>query len=244
METNQANESKKEQVREMFDSIAPRYDFLNHLLSLGIDRRWRKKMVRMVRAAHPHAILDVATGTGDFAIMMARRISGAEITGVDLSAEMLHVGRGKVARKLKGRELKMIEGDAEALPFGDEAFDAVTAVFGVRNFGNLRKGIEEMHRVLNPGGGIYIMEFSMPPKRNLWGMLYRFYFRNVLPWIGRIVSGDKRAYTYLPESVGEFPYGERFEALLREVGFGEVSGRPLMGGVVTIYKGMKVCVES
>lgn len=230
---------KKEQVREMFDSIARRYDLLNHLLSMNIDRRWRTKVVSMIRKQNPASVLDIATGTGDLAIAVARALPGAAMTGIDLSPEMLRIGREKVAARFPEREFPMLEGDAEHLPFGDGSFGAVTCGFGVRNFENLRGGLQEMYRVLIPGGRIYILEFAMPPKRNILGKLYRFYFRRVLPGVGRLISKDARAYTYLPESVGGFPYGERFCNLLTETGFTEPKMTTLMGGIAMIYTAEK-----
>lgn len=230
---------KKEQVREMFDSIARRYDLLNHLLSMNIDRRWRAKVVSMIRKQNPASVLDIATGTGDLAVAVARALPRAAMTGIDLSPEMLRIGREKVAARFPGREFPMLEGDAERLPFGDGSFGAVTCGFGVRNFENLPKGLQEMHRVLTPGGRVYILEFAMPPKRNILGKLYRFYFRHVLPGIGRLISKDARAYTYLPESVGGFPYGERLCRLLTETGFAEPQMTTLMGGIAMIYTAEK-----
>lgn len=230
---------KKEQVREMFDAIARRYDLLNHLLSMNIDRRWRSKVVKMISRQNPASVLDIATGTGDLAIAVGRALPHAAMTGMDLSPEMLRIGREKVATRFPGREFPMLEGDAEHLPFGEGSFGAVTCSFGVRNFENLPQGLHEMHRVLTPGGRVYILEFSMPPKRNILGKLYRFYFRHVLPGIGRLISKDARAYTYLPESVGEFPYGERFCALLAEAGFAAPQKTVLMGGIATIYTAEK-----
>lgn len=236
---NEDPTGKKEQVREMFDSIAQRYDLLNHLLSMNIDRRWRTKVVRMIRRQDPESILDIATGTGDLAIAAARALPQAAVTGVDLSPEMLRIGREKVAARFPGREFPMLEGDAEQLPFADASFEAVTCCFGVRNFEDLPKGLREMHRVLTPGGRVYILEFSLPSERNIPGRLYRFYFRRILPGIGRLISKDARAYAYLPESVGAFPYGERFCTLLTEVGFTEPSRTVLMGGIATIYTAEK-----
>lgn len=225
----------------MFDAIAKRYDLLNHLLTLNIDRGWRKKVVKSVIKQRPVRVLDVATGTGDLAIMLARRLpSEALVTGVDLSPQMLRVGRQKVAAQFPGREFPMLEGDAERLLFPDGSFEAVTCGFGVRNFEDLPKGIGEMYRVLEPDGGrVYILEFSMPPRQHIMGKLYRFYFRQILPRVGRLVSKDARAYTYLPESVGEFPYGERFLQVLSEAGFTDCTARRLMGGIATIYTATK-----
>lgn len=236
---NEDPTGKKEQVREMFDSIAQRYDLLNHLLSMNIDRRWRTKVVRMIRQQGPESVLDIATGTGDLAIAAARALPQTAVTGVDLSPEMLRIGREKVAVRFPGREFPMLEGDAEQLPFADASFEAVTCGFGVRNFENLPKGLEEMHRVLRSGGRVYILEFSLPSRRNILGKLYRFYFRRILPGIGRMISKDARAYAYLPESVGAFPYGERFCRLLEEADFAEPSRRVLMGGIATIYTAEK-----
>ena len=232
---NEDPTGKKEQVRAMFDAIARRYDLLNHLLSMNIDRRWRAWVVRAVKHQAPRRVLDLATGTGDLAIAVARALPEAEVTGMDLSPEMLRIGREKVAERFPGRPFPMLEGDAEELPFADASFEAVTCAFGVRNFEYLTCGLEEMHRVLTPGGGIYILEFSMPSQRNLLGRLYRFYFKSVLPAIGRLVSKDARAYTYLPESVGEFPYGERFCRLLAEAGFRSPQAHRLTGGIATVY---------
>lgn len=236
---NENPTGKKEQVRAMFDAIARRYDLLNHLLSLNIDRRWRAQVVKAVRRQAPESVLDVAAGTGDLAIAVGRALPTAALTGVDLSPQMLRIGREKVAARFPGREFPMIEGDAEALPFADGAFAAVTCGFGVRNFENLTQGLSEMHRVLRSGGRIYILEFSMPSERNLWGKLYRFYFRRILPGIGRSVSKEAHAYTYLPESVGGFPYGGRFCSLLTEAGFAAPRMNRLMGGIATIYTAEK-----
>lgn len=236
---NEDPAGKKEQVRDMFDSIAQRYDLLNHLLSMNIDRRWRAKVVKMIRRQAPESVLDVATGTGDLAIAVGRALPAAAVTGVDLSPGMLRIGREKVAAKFPGREFPMLEGDAERLPFADASFGAVTCGFGVRNFENLPQGLQEMHRVLIAGGKVYILEFSMPPRRNVLGKLYRFYFRRILPGVGRLVSRDARAYTYLPESVGEFPYGERFCGMLAEAGFADPQVKVLMGGIATIYTAEK-----
>ena len=227
---------KKEQVRTMFDAIAGRYDLLNHLLSMNIDRRWRQAVVRMVRRQRPESVLDVATGTGDLAIAVGRALPEAALTGVDLSPEMLRIGRRKAVERLPGREIPFVEGDAEQLPFAEGTFGAITCGFGVRNFEDLRRGVAEMHRVLRPGGGLYILEFSMPAERSLSGRLYRFYFRRILPKIGRLISRENRAYSYLPESVEDFPYGERFCTLLQEAGFAEPQRKELMGGIATIYK--------
>ena len=183
--------------------------------------------------------MDAATGTGDLAIALGRALPEAAITGVDLSPEMLRIGRKKVAARFPGREFPMVEGDAERLPFADETFGAVTCGFGVRNFEDLEAGIREIYRVLRRDGELYVLEFSMPKQGNLLGLLYRFYFRRILPTIGRLVSRDTRAYAYLPESVGEFPYGERFCRLLAQAGFDHPQQTLLMGGIATIYRAKK-----
>lgn len=232
-------ESKKEQVARMFDGIAPRYDMLDHLLSLGIDRSWRRKTVREIKKLAPQSILDVATGTGDLAVGMARRMPGAAITGCDISREMLRVGRGKAVKKKVGERITFVHGDAEALPFDDESFDVATAAFGVRNFQDAGAGLREMRRVLKPGGSVFILEFSVP-RGKIFGPLYRFYFRNVLPRIGGLFSRDYDAYKYLPSSVEEFPLPPVFKALLEESGFGRCTARELTRGVAVIYKGEKI----
>jgi demethylmenaquinone methyltransferase/2-methoxy-6-polyprenyl-1,4-benzoquinol methylase len=186
----------------------------------------------------PAAILDLATGTGDLAIGLARRMPRAAVTGVDLSPEMLEVARRKVARRGIPNITALIEGDAEALPFADGVFDAVTVGFGVRNFGNIPAGLAEIYRVLRPGGQVTILEFGMPQGK-IFGALYRLYFRRLLPAIGGIFSRQQRAYRYLQRSAEEFPYGERFVALLRAAGFTGVSSTPLTGGVAAIYRGAK-----
>ncbi|MDR2883300.1 MAG: bifunctional demethylmenaquinone methyltransferase/2-methoxy-6-polyprenyl-1,4-benzoquinol methylase UbiE [Alistipes sp.] len=241
--------SKKEFVGGMFDAIAPTYDALNHFLSLGIDRLWRRRVVRMVsraslvgtagdEAIRKFTILDVATGTGDLVISLARRIAAARIVGVDISEGMLARGREKVARcSLSGR-IVLQPGDAEALEFPDSTFDAVTVAFGVRNFGDIDSGLREMQRVLRPGGRCFVLEFS-EPRGALFGPVYRFYFHRVLPWLGRLVSRDRGAYSYLPRSVDEFPAPERFAAMLREAGFAAVRVRRLSLGIAYVYEAEK-----
>lgn len=230
------NSTKKEQVREMFDNIAPRYDLLNHLLSLGIDRSWRSKLVAMAAQSKPKSILDVATGTGDLAIALARRCPQARVTAIDLSPEMLEVGRRKVAKR--GLSIEMLVSDAEQIPLPDNSFDTVTAAFGVRNFENPLVGLKQMCRVLKRGGEIYVLEFSTP-RHGLFAALYKFYFHNLLPLVGRAISKEKRAYSYLPESVEAFACGEQFLQLLADAGFSQGSYRELMGGIATIYRGIK-----
>ncbi len=232
-------DSKKEQVARMFDGIARRYDMLDHLLSLGIDRSWRRKAVGKIKELEPYSILDVATGTGDLAIEMARRIPGADITGADISREMLRVGRRKAVKRNVWNRISFVYGDAEALPFGEGAFDVVTAAFGVRNFQDADAGLREMYRVLKPGGAVFVLEFSVPQGK-IFGPLYRFYFKSILPRIGGLFSRDYDAYKYLPSSVGEFPPPQVFIARLEEAGFGRCALRKLTRGVAIIYKGEKI----
>jgi len=230
-------EQKKQQVEEMFDHIAPNYDFLNHFLSMGVDRLWRRKAVNIVRKYGPLQILDVATGTGDFAIETAKAIPG-EIVGLDLSEQMLRVGEGKIRRLRLDHQVRLQKGDSEEMPFPDNSFDAITVAFGVRNFENLEKGLQESHRVLRPGGVAVILEFSKP-RRFPFKQLYRFYFFRILPFIGGLVSKNSRAYTYLPESVMAFPDGQDFLALLAQAGFSRLRQRRLTMGIATIYEAVK-----
>ena len=216
--------SKKTRVREMFDSIAPRYDLLNHLLSFA--------------AGTPAAILDVAAGTGDVAVALARRLPAARITGIDLSGEMLAVGRGKVARRGLCDRIELVQGDAEQLPFPDGTFDAVTIGFGIRNFGSIEAGLAEAFRVLRPGGRLCILEFSTPRGR-CFGPLYRFYFHRILPLVGRLISKDDSAYTYLPESVDHFPDNLLFLRLMGQAGFAACRSRRQIRGIAYIYEGRK-----
>ena len=230
--------SKKEQVAEMFNAISPKYDALNRILSAGIDQSWRRKTLREIRATGALNLLDVATGTADLALALAKGIPGSRVVGVDISAGMLEVGRSKVrARDLEGR-VRLDLGDGEQLPYEESSFGAVTVAFGVRNFENLEQGLRDMRRVLEPGGTLAVLEFSQPtgwPLRSL----YLFYFKNILPRIGRLVSKDASAYTYLPNSVQAFPYGEAFAAKLREAGFKSVRVRPLTFGIASLYLAIK-----
>lgn len=234
---NNSGQGKKEQVARMFNSIAGRYDFLNHLLSFNIDRLWRKKAVEMLRdSIHDH-ILDVATGTGDFA-MAALRLHPRKVVGVDISEKMLEIAAGKLAKNGVSDKVELLTGDAENLPFPDGVFDAALVGFGVRNFGDIRAGLKEISRVLNRHGKIVVLEFSHPstfPFRQL----YRFYSAAILPLVGKIVSGEKDAYSYLPESVKSFPAGDDFIRLMKESGFADCEGKPLTFGIVTIYSGKK-----
>ncbi|NVK04015.1 MAG: bifunctional demethylmenaquinone methyltransferase/2-methoxy-6-polyprenyl-1,4-benzoquinol methylase UbiE [Flavobacteriia bacterium] len=229
--------SKKEQVAKMFDNISARYDFLNHLLSLGIDKGWRRKVVRIVSATQPTKVLDIATGTADLAIALSK-IDGAHITGVDISAGMLKVGGEKIDKKGLSERIALQLGDSEQLPFEDNSFDAITVAFGVRNFENLEAGLSEMLRVVKPGGKVVVLEFSQPTGFP-FKQIYRFYFKYILPTIGRLVSKDQSAYTYLPESVDAFPYGQRFLDILGKLGYSKAVARPVTFGVATIYTATK-----
>lgn len=229
--------SKKEQVAQMFNSISSRYDFLNHFLSLGIDKGWRKKAIRMLEATKPKLILDVATGTGDFALQ-AMSLSPEKIVGVDISEGMLEVGRKKIERYGLSNKIELRLADSENLPFPDNNFDAVTVGFGVRNFENLTRGLQEINRVMRPGGVLVVLEFSRPA-RFPFKQVYNFYFTFILPKIGRLVSRDRSAYTYLPESVEAFPAGEKFITILRETGFNTIACKPLTFGVSSIYTAQK-----
>ena len=228
-----SKEAKKDQVEEMFDNIAPKYDFLNHLLSMGIDITWRKKAIRILGTRNPKAILDVATGTGDFAIE-AKSLSPERIVGLDISEEMLNVGRKKITKKGLDSLIEMVKADSEAMPFKDNTFDAITVGFGVRNFAHLEVGLAEMLRVLKPDGQVAIIEISQPtsfPVKQLYGI----YFKHILPTVGKLVSKDARAYTYLPESVSHFAQGQEFADILTKVGYKNATFTPLTFGTATLY---------
>jgi demethylmenaquinone methyltransferase/2-methoxy-6-polyprenyl-1,4-benzoquinol methylase len=233
---------KRAAVESMFDSIAWRYDFLNHFLSFGTDRLWRRKAVRIIgKHIKPSFILDVATGTGDLAIA-ALKLNPSKITGIDISEKMLGIGREKIERKGLTGKIELMKGDSENILFPDNHFDAAMAAFGVRNFSNPLDGLKEMQRVIRPGGMIMILEFSKPaafPFRQI----YNFYFLNILPFFGRLFSKDKHAYSYLPESVMKFPDNERFLALLAEAGFTNNAQKKLSVGIASIYTGIKSPVQ-
>lgn len=229
--------NKKKQVEQMFDKISGNYDGLNRVISFGIDVKWRKKVVNLVENTNPKNVLDIATGTGDLAINLAR--TGAkEIVGLDISEGMLSVGRKKIKEKNLQDKITMVQADSEALPFEDNSFDAITVAFGVRNFENLEKGLLEIQRVLRPGGIFVILETSVPTKFP-FKQGYKFYSKYLLPIIGKLFSKDKMAYSYLSESAAVFPYGEELNNILRESGFSNVEDKPQTFGVATIYTASK-----
>lgn len=229
--------TKKEQVATMFNNISKKYDFLNHFLSLGIDIYWRKQAIKILKKHKPEQVLDIATGTGDFAIE-ALKANPTKIIGVDISEGMLAVGREKMIKKGYEERISLELGDSENLRFEDNTFDAVIASFGVRNFENLEKGLAEMNRVIKPGGIIIVLEFSKPYMFP-FKQLYNFYFSKILPLIGRITSKDQTAYSYLYESVQAFPDGNDFLAVLNKVNFKETKWKPLTLGISSIYIGKK-----
>ncbi len=229
--------SKKEQVAQMFNRISKRYDFLNHFLSLGIDISWRKKAIKLLEPQSPKHILDIATGTGDFAIQ-AMSLNPEKIVGVDISEGMLEIGRQKISKKGLQESINLQLGDSENLEFNDNNFDAVIVSFGVRNFEDLNRGLTEMYRVLKPNGNAVILEFSKPQEFP-FKQIYGWYFKNVLPRIGRMVSKDKSAYRYLPESVEQFPSGQGFIDKLKAVGFKNCICKKVTFGVSSIYMAKK-----
>ncbi len=232
------NRSKSEQVREMFDSIAPAYDFMNRAMTFGIDKLWRAKAVKMIRNHSPRQILDIATGTGDLAIKLARELPEVKITGVDLSEGMIEIGRKKVTEAGLDERVEMMTGDCLSLPMADDSYDCVTVAYGVRNFERLLQGYREMLRVLRPGGMLCVIELSTPTSA-IVKPLYKIYTRYIIPAVGRMVSKDVRAYSYLPESIAAVPQGEDMLAIMREAGFTDTRHRPLTFGTCTIYTASK-----
>lgn len=232
-------QTKKEQVEEMFDNIAPNYDKLNHIMSFNLDRMWRRKVMRIVRRSKALKIMDVATGTGDLAITLAKRIERTQILGVDLSEEMLAVARQKIQKQGLEERIMLEKGDAESLDMVESGtIDAVTVAFGVRNFENLERGLGELYRTLREGGKLVVLELSVPRNRFIrW--FYAQYSHRILPRIGAMISKDKRAYIYLPESIDEFPSPERFCEILQSVGFLRVKRRSQSFGVAHIYEAVK-----
>jgi demethylmenaquinone methyltransferase/2-methoxy-6-polyprenyl-1,4-benzoquinol methylase len=229
--------SKKEEVAEMFNNIAVKYDFLNHFLSLGIDHIWRYKAINKLKEVNPKRILDLATGTGDFAIA-ALRLKPEQIIGMDISSGMLEVGKQKMIKKKFNHIIDMRLGDSENLPFEDNYFDGLTVGFGVRNYENLEKGLSEMLRVVRPGGKVIILEFSKPKKFPI-KQAFGFYSKYLIPFFGKRISKDEKAYAYLPESVAAFPEGIDFENVLKKLNYQNVESQLVSGGIATIYTGTK-----
>ena len=230
-------EGKKPHIERMFDSIAPRYDLLNRILSGGIDQRWRRIVMKEILEVEPGRVLDVATGTADLALMAAR-MGVPKVVGVDISNEMLEVGRRKVEKGKLSDRVDLQNGDAEKLPFSDRQFDAATVAFGVRNFEDLGEGLRQIHRVLRPGGKLVVLEFSRPKAFPI-KQLYAFYGRFILPSIGKMISGDSGAYTYLPESIAVFPEGEAFLGWMKKAGFEQRRARRLTFGIASMYVGVR-----
>lgn len=228
---------KKKEVALMFNNISSRYDFLNHLLSMGIDKGWRKKAINLLKENPPKHLLDIATGTGDFAIA-ALAVNPDKITGIDISEGMLEVGRKKLQERKLSDKIELLYGDSENIAFADNTFDAAIVAFGVRNFEDLNKGLSQINRVLKPGGKFIILEFSNPKSFPI-KQFYWFYFRFILPVVGRLVSKDPAAYSYLPESVKAFPDGEMFLERLKFAGFTGTSQKQLTFGIASIYSGLK-----
>ena len=232
------NAEKKQQVSTMFNNIARYYDFLNHFLSVGIDRSWRKKAIATLKDLQPKKVLDIATGTGDLAIEAYNQLKPESIIGIDISTKMLEIGQEKLKKQQLDAFISLMEGDSEKLPFEDNSFDAITAGFGVRNFANVEAGLREMVRVLRPGGKMVILEFSQPTVFPI-KQGYNFYFKYILPTIGKFTSKDPKAYAYLYESVQAFPDGERFVSLLDNIGLKDTTCTPLTLGICSIYTGIK-----
>ncbi len=224
---------KKEQVEQMFDKVSKNYDFLNRVLTFGIDIKWRKKVVKAVAKNNPKQILDIATGTGDFAIMLAK-LNPDKVIGLDISQGMLDMGIEKIKNKNLESLIDMVQGDSENMPFEDNTFDAITVGFGVRNFENLDTGLQEIHRVLKPSGILAILETSQPEKFPM-KQLFKFYSKYIIPTIGSLFSKDKNAYSYLPESAAAFPYGENFNNILQKNGFNNATNKPLTFGIASMY---------
>ncbi len=230
--------AKKAQVARMFDSISWRYDLLNHLLSVGVDVYWRRRAMRELKALKPNLILDVATGTGDLAIQAIKSLNPEKVIGVDISAGMMDIGRKKIEEKGLSNRIELRRGDSENLPFEENKFDAVIVAFGVRNFENLEKGLAEMLRVVKPGGKVVVLEFSKPEKFP-FRQFYGLYFKFVVPLVGRMISKDRSAYDYLPESVHAFPRGKKFVDILDRLGYKDTACKPLTFGISSIYTGTK-----
>ena len=241
MENKQNIAEHKRRNRDMFNAIARRYDLLNHLLSGGVDKYWRRRAIDRAMGSAPQRVLDLATGTGDFALAAAR-LRPEHIVGVDMAVEMLRLGAAKVAAQRPPMPLDLLVADAEQLPFAEDTFDLVTGAFGVRNFGHIPSGLAEAHRVLKPGGQLLVLDFC-EPTAPLFRQLYLFYFHNVLPLIGGLISGQRRAYAYLPRSVGTFPQGRAFVELLVAAGFRQPRYTPMTLGIAAVYQGVKASVD-
>lgn len=231
------NQGKKEYVRSMFNDIASRYDFLNHFLSLNIDYLWRKNVINVLKPLKPKLILDVATGTSDLALQ-ATTLQPEKIIGIDISEEMLKIGQKKIFDKNKESVIQLINADSENMPLESDYFDACMVAFGVRNFENLKQGLKEMYRVLKPNAVLVVLEFSKPAKFPV-KQFYNFYFKRILPVLGKLISKNDNAYMYLPESVNQFPDGESFTAILAEIGFKNLEIRKQSFGIASIYVGVK-----
>lgn len=228
-----SEKSKKEEVAEMFNSISAKYDFLNHFLSLGIDHLWRRKAIKLLRGHSPKKILDIATGTGDFALA-ALKLNPDKVVGMDISKGMLDVGIQKMIKKGVSEKIEMLLGDSESIPFSDNSFDAITVGFGVRNFENLELGLGEMLRVTKSGGKVVILEFSKPKSFPI-KQIFHIYSHYFIPFFGKRISKDHKAYSYLPESVAAFPEGSNFVQILNKIGYNDVQSYPVSGGIATIY---------
>ncbi|MBL4939670.1 MAG: bifunctional demethylmenaquinone methyltransferase/2-methoxy-6-polyprenyl-1,4-benzoquinol methylase UbiE [Lutibacter sp.] len=228
-----SNLGKKEQVAKMFDTISNEYDGLNRVISFGIDIKWRKKVVKIIKATNPKTVLDIATGTGDLAINLTQT-KASKITGLDISKGMLEVGRKKIEKLQLTNTIEMVLGDSENIPFEENSFDAITVAFGVRNFEDLEKGLSEIYRVLKVGGTFVVLETSVPTKTP-YKQGYNFYSKNILPLIGKIFSKDKSAYKYLSDSAAAFPYGKAFNNILQKIGFIAIENKPQTFGVASIY---------
>jgi demethylmenaquinone methyltransferase/2-methoxy-6-polyprenyl-1,4-benzoquinol methylase len=234
----ESDQSKKQQVADMFDKIAFRYDFLNRFLSAGIDVSWRKKAIKQLQSVQPANILDVATGTGDVAILAHKMLHPARITGIDISEGMLEIGRKKIEKLGLEKQIELLKGDSETIAFPDHTFDAITVAFGVRNYQNLEKGLAEMLRVLRPGGKLVVLEFSKP-KQFLFKVVYNVYMNTIAPGFGKLIAKNKDAYQYLNDSVQRFPEGNEFIKILQDVGYSSTYSRILTLGICTIYCGSK-----
>lgn len=230
--------SKKQQVAVMFDKIAFRYDFLNRFLSAGIDVSWRKKAIKQLKALQPQYILDVATGTGDVALLAEKMLHPVKITGIDISEGMLEIGRKKVQKSGLQNKIELLQGDSETMSFADDSFDAITVAFGVRNFQNLEKGLTEMLRVLKPGGKLVVLEFSRP-KQFIFKTIYNLYMKTIAPGFGKLIAKNKDAYQYLNDSVQRFPEGTDFIKILNKTGYKLTNYKTLTLGICSVYCGSK-----